>query len=85
MVTLPQEGDWLDVGEAARELCVSKRRVQALARKGQLAAQVVLGRYVISRASVAAFKSSPRKPGRPPKPKPKRTRRTRTDAPPSTE
>jgi hypothetical protein len=67
MVHLPTEGEWLTVAEARAILKVSPRRVQALAKKGTLVSQMVLGRYVICKASVLAFKKSPRKPGRPKK------------------
>lgn len=64
MVKIP-EGEWLTVAEAARSLRVSARRVQALAKLGRLRAVLTLGRYLIDRASVAAYKATDRKPGRP--------------------
>ena len=66
MVTLP-DGDWLTVKEAANALDVSIRRVQALIAAQKLTAQKLLGRYVVSKTSVVAYKRSPRKAGRPKK------------------
>jgi excisionase family DNA binding protein len=66
MVQMPA-GDWLSVDEAAKLLGVSRRRVQALAKRGTLESTMWLGRYLIDRASARAFKAGPRKPGRPPK------------------
>ena len=64
-------GDWLTVSEAmALVPDVSRRRLQALAASSTVVrGQKVLGRLLIDRASLIAWRDGPRVGGRPPKKK----------------
>lgn len=53
------------VGDAARELGVSPRRVRKMIQDGRLPAERVGGRWIIDRDSASAPEVSERRPGRP--------------------
>jgi excisionase family DNA binding protein len=53
--------------EAARELGLSKSRVEQFVRAGRLKAEWLAGRRVVLKADVRLLKSAARKPGRPKK------------------
>ncbi len=55
--------DYISMGEAAKELSLTKARVSQLASQGVLEASMVGGRKMVSAASVARYASSPRRKG----------------------
>ena len=63
--TVDLGGPSMTAADAARELCVTPARVSQLIADGRLDARRVGGMTLVSEASVAAFASSPRSPGRP--------------------
>ena len=56
--------EFLTMGEAARRLGLTKARISQLSASGSLAASLVGGRKMVSAASVLAYDSSRRGPGR---------------------
>lgn len=62
---MAQLSEHLSVGDAARALGVSDRRIRALIRAGALAGQQVGGRWLVSRAEVEQRARRRGRPGRP--------------------
>ena len=62
--------DYLSLIDAARELGVSRARVDQYVRDGRLAVEWIAGRRVVLRSTITELKKIPRPPGRPPKPTP---------------
>lgn len=62
-------GDWVTVSEACEIVPdVTRRRIQALGKSGRVKCVTVLGRLLLDRAALLAWKAT-RAPGRPAKPK----------------
>lgn len=49
------EDGWLDLMAACNQLCMSRERLKRRIEQGQLTAQLRLGRWVVSAASLDAF------------------------------
>ena len=59
--------DYLTLAEAARELGLSKSRVEQFVRTGRLAVAASVGKVrLVRRTDVATLKATPRPSGRPP-------------------
>lgn len=57
------------VAEVASELKLSPRRIRKIVQDGRLTAVKVGNMWMITRESIAAFKSKPRRAGKPPEKK----------------
>ena len=64
-MTASDDNLYLSMGDAARQLGLTKARISQLAARGQLEAAMRGGRKMVSAASVAAYEAQPHAPGRP--------------------
>lgn len=63
-------GDWVTVTEACELVAdVSRRRIQALGKRKTVKSVIVLGRMLLDRAELIAWRDGPRAGGRPKKDK----------------
>jgi len=59
--------DYFSLLDAARELGLSKSRLEQFVKEGRITCEWFSGRRVVAKSLIAEFKKTMRRPGRPPK------------------